>query len=96
MDGIAKETGKSVSQIALNWLLQRPTVDTIIFGARNEDQLKQNLGSIGWNLTLDQVQRLDKASEILPAYPYWHQRDFPMLKAHPALYGDLKWNKSEK
>jgi aryl-alcohol dehydrogenase-like predicted oxidoreductase len=95
MDEISKETGKSLSQIALNWLLQRPTVDTIIFGARNEEQLKQNLAAIGWNLTFDQVQRLDKASEILPSYPYWHQRDFPMLKAHPALYGDLKWNKTE-
>lgn len=95
MDEISKETGKSLSQIALNWLLQRPTVDTIIFGARNEEQLKQNLAAIGWNLTLDQVQRLDKASEILPSYPYWHQRDFPMLKAHPELYGDLKWNKTQ-
>jgi aryl-alcohol dehydrogenase-like predicted oxidoreductase len=95
MDGIAKETGKTVSQIALNWLLQRPTVDNIIIGARSEEQLKQNLGAIGWNLTLEQVQRLDKVSDTLPAYPYWHQRDFPMLKAHPALYGDMKWNKSK-
>jgi aryl-alcohol dehydrogenase-like predicted oxidoreductase len=86
MDEIAKETSKTVSQVALNWLLQRPTVDTIIFGARNEEQLKQNLGAIGWNLTVEQVKRLDKVSEILPAYPYWHQRDFPMLKAHPELY----------
>jgi len=94
MDGIAKETGKTISQIALNWLLQRPTVCNIIIGARNEEQLKQNLGAVGWNLTLEQVQRLDKVSEILPSYPYWHQRDFPMLKAHPELYGDMKWNKS--
>jgi aryl-alcohol dehydrogenase-like predicted oxidoreductase len=95
MDGIAKETGKTISQIAINWLLQRPTVDNIIIGARTEEQLKQNLGALGWNLSLAQVERLDKVSEILPAYPYWHQRDFPMLKAHPELYGDLKWSKSK-
>jgi aryl-alcohol dehydrogenase-like predicted oxidoreductase len=91
MDDIAKETGKTHSQIAINWLLQRPTVDNIIIGARTEEQLKQNLGAVGWKLSLDQVQRLDRVSEQLPAYPYWHQRDFPMLKADPELYGDLKW-----
>jgi aryl-alcohol dehydrogenase-like predicted oxidoreductase len=83
---ISKETGKSISQISLNWLLQRPTISNIIIGARNEEQLKQNLDAVGWNLTVDQVKRLDKASEILPAYPYWHQRQFPMLKADPKLY----------
>jgi aryl-alcohol dehydrogenase-like predicted oxidoreductase len=89
LDEISKESTRTISQVALNWLLQRPTVDTIIFGARNEEQLKQNLGAVGWNLTLDQVQRLDKASETLPSYPYWHQRGFPMLKAHPELYGSI-------
>jgi len=86
MDEIAKETGKTVSQIALNWLLQRPTVSNLIFGARTEEQLKQNLGAIGWNLTVEQVKRLDQASDRLPSYPYWHQRQFPMLKADPELY----------
>lgn len=86
MDEISKETGKTVAQIALNWLLQRPTVANIIIGARNEEQLKQNLGAIGWNLTLDQVKRLDRVSEVLPAYPYWHQRQFPMLNSAPELY----------
>jgi aryl-alcohol dehydrogenase-like predicted oxidoreductase len=86
MDEIGKETGKTVAQIALNWLLQRPTVANIIIGARNEEQLKQNLGAIGWTLTIDQVKRLDKASEVLPAYPYWHQRQFPMLNTAPELY----------
>jgi aryl-alcohol dehydrogenase-like predicted oxidoreductase len=64
-------------KIALNWLLQRPTVSSIILGARNEDQLKQNLGAEGWNLTAEQVAKLDKASAVIPAYPYWHQRNFP-------------------
>lgn len=76
IDVIAEETGKTVSQIALNWLLQRPTVSTVIVGARNDEQLRENLGSIGWNLTPDQVARLDEASATPMAYPYWHQFGF--------------------
>jgi len=76
LDEIAAETGKTVPQIALNWLLQRPTVSTIVIGARNEEQLKQNLGAVGWNLTPAQVAKLDEASAVTPAYPYWHQRTF--------------------
>jgi aryl-alcohol dehydrogenase-like predicted oxidoreductase len=87
LDEVATETGKTVAQVSLNWLLQRPTVANIIIGARNEEQLKQNLDAVGWNLTIEQVKKLDKASEILPAYPYWHQRQFPMLNAAPELYG---------
>jgi aryl-alcohol dehydrogenase-like predicted oxidoreductase len=76
IDAIAKETGKTVPQIALNWLLQRPTVASVIIGARNEEQLKQNLASAGWNLTAEQVKKLDAASEVTPIYPYWHQWQF--------------------
>ena len=76
IDEVAKETGKSVPQIALNWLLQRPTVANVIVGARNEEQLRQNLGAVGWNLTATQVAKLDAASEVTPTYPYWHQRGF--------------------
>ena len=76
IDAVAKETGKTVPQIALNWLLQRPTVATLIIGARNEEQLTQNLGAIGWSLTPDQIARLDAASATPLAYPYWHQRGF--------------------
>ena len=76
MDEIAAETGKTLSQIALNWLLQRPTVTSVIFGARNEEQLRANLGAVGWNLSAEQVARLDAASAIPPIYPYWHQRGF--------------------
>ncbi len=76
LDALAEETGKSVPQIALNWLLQRPTVASIIIGARNEEQLKHNLGAVGWSLTPEQVTKLDKASEIPTIYPYWHQRPF--------------------
>lgn len=81
IDEIAKETGKTVSQIALNWLLMRPTVCNIVIGARNETQLQQNLGAVGWKLTKEQMARLDKVSEHKPIYPYWHQAQYPMLKA---------------
>jgi aryl-alcohol dehydrogenase-like predicted oxidoreductase len=76
IDEIAQETGKTVPQIALNWLLQRPTVSTIIIGARTEDQLQQNLGAVGWNLTPAQVSKLDEASRVPLPYPYWHQAQF--------------------
>lgn len=76
LDEVAKETGKTVAQIALNWLLQRPTVANVIIGARNEEQLRQNLAAVGWNLTRDQVAKLDAASDVTPIYPYWHQRQF--------------------
>jgi aryl-alcohol dehydrogenase-like predicted oxidoreductase len=76
LDEVAKETEKTVPQIALNWLLQRPTVSSVIMGARNEEQLRQNLAAAGWSLTPDQVSRLDRASEMAPIYPYWHQRQF--------------------
>lgn len=76
LDEVAKETGKTVPQIALNWILQRPTVANIVIGARNAEQLKQNIGALGWNLTEEQIAKLDIASEISPPYPYWHQRQF--------------------
>ena len=76
LDAVAKETGKTVPQVALNWLLQRPTVSSVIIGARNEEQLRQNLGSTGWNLSAEQIATLDKASNVTPVYPYWHQRQF--------------------
>jgi aryl-alcohol dehydrogenase-like predicted oxidoreductase len=76
LDEIARESGKTVPQIALNWLLQRPTVANVIIGARNEEQLRQNLAAVGWNLTPEQVERLDAASHRVPIYPYWHQVQF--------------------
>lgn len=74
IDAVAKEAGKTNAQIALNWLLQRPSVSTIVIGARNEEQLRQNLGAVGWNLTQEQVAKLDAASTVTLPYPYWHQR----------------------
>jgi aryl-alcohol dehydrogenase-like predicted oxidoreductase len=83
IDEVAKETGKTVPQIALNWLLRRPTVSTLIVGARNEEQLKQNLGAIGWELTKEQIAKLDAASEVPLTYPYWHQRQFEERNPRP-------------
>ncbi|MCA9802898.1 MAG: aldo/keto reductase [Cyanobacteria bacterium HKST-UBA02] len=83
LDEISKETGKSIPQISLNWLLQRPSVANIVIGARNEEQLKQNLDAVGWNLTADQVARLDAASDQTPIYPYWHQRQFVERNPNP-------------
>ncbi len=83
LDEIAGETGKTVPQIAINWLTTRPSVSTVILGARNEDQLRANLGSVGWTLTPDQIARLDRVSERPRAYPYWHQDSFPTLNPRP-------------
>src|ERR1019366_1955836 len=76
LNEVARQTGKTVSQIALNWLLQRPSVANVIIGARNEEQLRQNLGAVGWRLTPEQIAFLDAASATTLAYPYWHQRGF--------------------
>lgn len=76
IDRVATETGKTIPQIAINWLLTRPTVSTVIIGARTEEQLRQNLGSVGWSLTPEQVAALDAASKTTLPYPYWHQQGF--------------------
>jgi aryl-alcohol dehydrogenase-like predicted oxidoreductase len=84
LDAVAAETGKAIPQVALNWLLRRPTVSSVIIGARNEEQLIQNIGAIGWQLTPEQVAKLDAASDVPAAYPVWHQRGFPMLNERAA------------
>jgi aryl-alcohol dehydrogenase-like predicted oxidoreductase len=83
LDAVAAETGKSVPQIALNWLLQRPTISTLIIGARNEEQLRANLAASGWSLTAEQVAKLDAASAVPLAYPYWHQVQFEERNPFP-------------
>jgi aryl-alcohol dehydrogenase-like predicted oxidoreductase len=85
IDDVAKETGKTVPQIALNWLLQRPSVATVIVGARNEEQLRQNLGAVGWKLTPAQIAKLDAASAVPLPYPYWHQRGTFIDRNPPAV-----------
>ena len=83
LDEVASEAGKSVPQVALNWLLQRPTVANVIIGARNEEQLRQNLGAVGWNLTREQVAKLDAASAAPKTYPYWHQAQYKQRNPFP-------------
>lgn len=74
LDDVAQETGKTIPQIAINWLLQRPTVSSVIIGARNEKQLRDNLGAVGWKLTPDQIVKLDAASVVTAPYPYFPYR----------------------
>jgi aryl-alcohol dehydrogenase-like predicted oxidoreductase len=83
LEAVGAEVGKSVPQVALNWLLQRPTVSSVIIGARNEEQLRQNLEAVGWNLTPEQVAKLDEASAKPAAYPYWHQAGFAERNPSP-------------
>lgn len=87
LEEVAEETGKSVAQVAINWLLQRPTVSSVIIGARNQEQLQQNLGAIGWNLTVAQLKKLDTASTLPSIYPYWHQWQNKSLNPTPDFYG---------
>lgn len=86
IDKIAKETGKTITQVALNWLTQRPTVSNIVVGARNEEQLIQNLGAIGWSLSAEHMAELDAVSARQPTYPYWHQMGFEQRNPKP-----VKW-----
>ena len=81
LDEVAAETGKAVAQVALNWLLQRPTVCSLVIGASSEEQLRQNLGAVDWKLTAEQMQRLDTASKTEKPYPYWHQDERPELSS---------------
>ncbi|AXF24701.1 aldo/keto reductase [Burkholderia pyrrocinia] len=88
LDAIAEETGKTVPQIALNWLLQRPTVSSVIIGARNEEQLRQNLGAVGWALTDAQVAKLDAASAVAAPYPYFpYRRQEAFARLNPPMRG---------
>jgi len=83
LEKVGAEVGKTVPQVALNWLLQRPTVSSVVVGARDEAQLRQNLGAVGWNLTPAQVAELDAASATTRAYPYWHQQGFLERNPNP-------------
>ena len=83
---LSAETGKSVPQLALNWLLRKPTISSVIIGARNEQQLRDNLAAASFVLTAEQVARLDEASQPQVAYPYWHQRQFQIRNPLPPAY----------
>jgi aryl-alcohol dehydrogenase-like predicted oxidoreductase len=86
LDVLASETGRSVPQLALNWLLRKPTIASIIIGARNEQQLRDNLGAPSFVLTPEQIAQLDAASELPPSYPAWHLREFQQRNPLPPTY----------
>ena len=88
IDAVARKTGKSVPQIAINWLLQRPSVSSVIIGARSREQLADNLGSVGWKLSAEQMAALDAASATTPPYPYWHQLEF--VERNPFPTGNVR------
>ncbi len=86
LDAIAQAREKTVTQVALNWLLSRPSVDNVVIGARDETQLLQNLGAVGWSLDADEIARLDAASQETPIYPYWHQKGFDDRNPKPTTW----------
>ena len=88
LEDIAAEVDRAVPQVALNWILRRPTVASVVIGARNEEQLRQNLSAVDWALDDAHVAKLDAVSERRPIYPYWHQRLNPRLHTPPVpTYG---------
>lgn len=86
LDVVARQTGRTVPQVALAWLLTRPTVANVVIGARDENQLKDNLAALDVKLTLEQVTLLDDASRRTPIYPYWHQMDFDERNPKPTRW----------
>ena len=83
LDAVAADVGKSVPQVAINWLLQRPTVSSVLIGARNEAQLIDNLGAVGWQLAPEHMARLDAASAVMPPYPYYPYWNGPFAERNP-------------
>jgi aryl-alcohol dehydrogenase-like predicted oxidoreductase len=84
---IADARGVSIAQAAINWLIQRPGVSSVIVGARTEEQLKDNLAAADWRLTEDEVARLDRVSARPLPYPYWHQQKFNVPRMRYTLSG---------
>jgi aryl-alcohol dehydrogenase-like predicted oxidoreductase len=85
LEAISADTGQSIPRIALAWLLGRPTISTIVIGARNVTQLQDNLAAAEVKLTTGQIARLDAASAVRPAYPYWHQRRTYLARNPPPV-----------
>lgn len=88
LEEVAAEVGKTVPQVAINWLIERPTVSSVIIGARNEDQLRQNLGAIGWRLSAEQIAKLDAASAVTAPYPHFpYRRQEGFARLNPPMAG---------
>jgi aryl-alcohol dehydrogenase-like predicted oxidoreductase len=83
---IAAQRSVSISQVALNWVTRKPRVDTVIIGARNEQQLRDNLAAATWNLTDPEVERLDEVSALPLPYPHWHQQRYAGDRNPPAKH----------
>jgi aryl-alcohol dehydrogenase-like predicted oxidoreductase len=86
LDAIGKARDVTPAQVALNWVLNKPGVDTVIIGARNEQQLRDNLAAASWRLSADEVGQLDDVSALPEPYPYWHQHKFG-AERNPKLRG---------
>jgi aryl-alcohol dehydrogenase-like predicted oxidoreductase len=86
LDAIAQSRGKTIAQVALAWVLARPSVCNVVVGARDEAQLLQNLGATGWTLTADEIAKLDAAGYETPVYPYWHQKGFDQRNPKPTIW----------
>ena len=71
LERIANETGKTISQVAINWLVQQDTVSNIVIGARNEQQLIENLDSVGWSLSDEHLAALNTITAPTLIYPHW-------------------------
>ncbi len=85
---MAADVGKTVPQVALNWLTTRPTVSSVIIGARNEEQLRQNLGAVGWTLSSEQIDKLDEASAVTAPYPHFpYRRQEGFARINPPIAG---------
>jgi aryl-alcohol dehydrogenase-like predicted oxidoreductase len=84
LTAIAGERQVSPAQVALNWVINKPGVDTVIIGARHEEQLRDNLAAATWRLTAEEMRRLDEVSALPEPYPYWHQHKFG-LERNPRL-----------
>ena len=76
IEDIARARGVTVPQVALNWVLRRPAVSSVLIGAKNEQQLRDNLAAATWELSAEEMTRLNEVSAIPFSYPYWHQRRF--------------------
>jgi aryl-alcohol dehydrogenase-like predicted oxidoreductase len=89
LSDIASAHGASPSQVALNWLLARPGVASVIIGARTETQLSDNLAAAGWSLSAEEMRRLDLVSQTAVVYPNSHQR-FYGGDRNPQLFERVK------
>ena len=71
LEKTAHNHGATITQAALNYLLRKPAVTSVIIGVRNKEQLTDNLKTMDWEMTAEEITRLDKLSNPPKVYPYW-------------------------